>query len=338
LLLVTDKIKRASVVVALLGIFIVVDLWGVDRRYLNNDNFVAPERVALHPTPTEQLTDQVAAANGDTDFRIYDLTVNTFNDSRPSAFHNQIGGYSAAKLRRYQDLIDFYLGSRKFFDYVNSDPVAVIGNIANTPLLSVSQPYPVLDMLNCRYFMRAFGEGQTYPVRRSTALGPCWFVSNIKPVDDANAEILELNSFDPAITAIVDRSKFDIPIDKIVGPIDSSETITLIHTYPQTSDLLTYKSHTNADHLAVFSEVFYAPDWRAYIDDQPVDILRVNYILRALVVPAGDHTIRFVNEAPTLHRLDNITLVISIIMLLAMATAIYLVYRKNKGKMKETEK
>ena len=333
LLLLTDKLKRANIVFALVGIFIVVDLWSVDRRYLNNDNFVAPERVALHRTPTEQLTDQVAAANGDTDFRIYDLSVNTFNDSRPSAFHNQIGGYSAAKLRRYQDLIDFYLGSRKFFDYLNNDPVAVMGNIANTPLLSGSHPYPVLDMLNCRYFMRTFGDGQTYPVRRPTALGPCWFVSNIRPVDDANAEILQLDNFDPATTAIVDRSKFNIDIDNIAGPVDSSETITLIHTYPQTSDLLTYKSHTNAEHLAVFSEVFYAPDWRAYIDDQPVDILRVNYILRAIVVPAGDHTIRFVNEAPTLHRLDNITLVISIIMLLAMATAIYLVYRKSKGKM-----
>ena len=327
-LFINNKIKKQGILIAAIGLFCIIDLWQVDRRYLNNDNFIAPERVALHPTPTEQLIDQIANANGDSDYRIYDLSVNTFNDSRPSAFHNQIGGYSAAKLRRYQDLIDFYLGSQKFYNHINGSQVAVAGNIGSLPLLAVDSPYPVLDMLNCRYFLRPFGDGQTLPVRRPSALGNCWFVEQVRFVDNPNDEILALNDFDPATTAIIDRSKFQVDID--AAPRDSSETITLVHEYPQSPDRLTYHSHTNRARLALFSEVFYAPDWQAYIDGKPIPHYRADYILRALVVPAGDHTILFVNEAPTLHRLDNVTLIISILMLLLMAAAIYLVSGKRK--------
>ena len=328
-----DKLKKSGIVLAVVGVLTVIDLWGVDRRYLNDENFIAPERATLHRTPAEQLTDQIAAANGDSDYRIYDLTVNTFNDSRPSAFHNQIGGYSAAKLRRYQDLIDFYLGSKKFYDYVNEAQINVGGNLGSTPLLAVDAPYPVLDMLNCRYIMRNFGEGQMLPVRRTAALGSCWLVEKAEFVGDANEEILALNDFDPYSTAIVDKSKFNIDVKYV--PRDSSEYITRVHTYPQTPDSLTYRSHTSQERLAVFSEVYYAPDWRAYIDGKPVDHIRVDYILRGLVIPAGDHTIQFVNEAPTLHKLDNITLVVSILMLVAMGAALFVVYRRGKSESKK---
>ncbi|MBP5189849.1 MAG: hypothetical protein J6031_02910 [Bacteroidales bacterium] len=329
-LYINNKLKKSGIALALIGVFVVIDLWGVDRRYLNDENFVSPERASLYRTPAEQLTDQIATANGDSDYRIYDLTVNTFNDSRPSAFHNQIGGYSAAKLRRYQDLIDFYLGSQKFYDNLNGSQITMIGNMGGTPLLATDTPYPVLDMLNCRYFMRNFGEGQTLPVRRLTALGNCWLVDEVKTVNDANAEIQALNDFDPRHTAIIDKSKFDIDASQLTEQRDSSESIVLTHTYPQTPDHLTYKSHTNRTRLAVFSEVYYAPDWRAYIDGEPAKYIRANYILRAIVIPAGDHTITFVNEAPTLHRLDSITLIISILMLAAMAATIILVYRKKR--------
>ena len=329
-LYVNNRIKKSGIILLFVTILTVVDLWGVDRRYLNDDNFTAPERLKLHRTPSEQNLDIVAALNGDSDYRVYDLTVNTFNDSRPSAFHNQIGGYSAAKLRRYQDLIDFYLGSQKLYDYVRSCQIGMIGNHNGTALLSVQEPYPVLDMLNARYLMLDLGQGQPSPVRRTSALGNCWFVDDVACVEDANNEILSLNNIDPAHTAIVNSSEFDIDASSLARPADSSESIVLVHSYPQTPDRLTYKSHTNGSRLAVFSEIYYAPDWRAYIDDKPVDHLRVDYVLRALVVPAGDHTITFVNEAPTLHRLDNITLIVSLFMLAVMATAIVLVYRKKK--------
>ena len=192
-------------------------------------------------------------------------------------------------------------------------------------------PYPVLDMLNTRYMMLT-AQGQPMPLRRQTALGNCWFVENVKLVPDANAEILALNEFDPYTTAIVDQSQWADQVKSLTAtPRDSSETIVLVHTYPQTPDHLTYQSHTNGTRLAVFSEVFYAPDWRVYIDGKPTEYLRADYILRALVIPAGDHKIEFVNEAPTLHRNDTISLIIGIVMLLLMAGALVIVYKKSKN-------
>ena len=332
-LYVNRKFKQYGWPVALLAVLVVVDLWGVDRRYLNDDNFTSPESVQLYMTPTEVQLDKTATLNGDVDYRVYDLSVNTFNDSRPSAFHHQIGGYSPAKLRRYQDLIDFYLGSEKFYNYINKE---VITAIAQQPasdgsvLLSTAAAYPVLDMLNARYLMMPFGQNNVMPVRRNAALGSCWLVDEVKMVADANAEILALNDFDPSRTAIVDQSKWASMLEGFTPAAhDSSETIALVPG--NDPDHLTYKSHTNGTRLALFSEVFYAPDWRAYIDGNPVDHFRADYILRALLVPAGDHTIEFVNEAPTLHRNDNITLVISILMLVAIAAALTLVYRKRKA-------
>lgn len=325
----SGKLKREGWLVALLTVLIVIDLWSVDRRYLNKENFVAPERLALHPNDSERLLDRTAQMNGDRDYRVYDLTVNTFNDSRPSAFHNEIGGYSAAKLRRYQDLIDFYLSNIKFYDYVNNMQMGVIGNDGAVRLGS-DVPYAVLDMLNCRYVMMPMQQG-IMPVRRSTALGPCWLAEEVHLVDDANAEILALNDFDPYRTAIVDRSQWASQLEGLeAAPRDSSESITLIHTYPQTPDHLTYESHTRTARLAVFSEIYYAADWRAYIDGKPADYLRADYVLRALVLPAGDHRIEFVNEAPTLHRHDRITLIISLLMLAVMGGALWLVYRKKE--------
>lgn len=331
-LYVNDKLKKSGWVVAIIGVLVLFDLWGVDRRYLNKDNFAAPERLALHKNPAEQMLDQTAAANGDADYRVYDLTVNTFNDSRPSAFHNEIGGYSAAKLRRYQDLIDFYLGSQKLYNYVNNMQISMKGNLNGMPLLAVEEPYPVLDMLNARYLMLNLQQNQPTPVQRTTALGNCWLVEEVQMVPDANAEILALNNFDPARTAIVDQSKFSVPEALLRGERDSNESIVLVRENPANPDHLTYRSKTNKERLALFSEIYYAPDWRAYIDGKPAEYIRADYVLRAMVIPAGDHKIEFINEAPTLHRHDTITLIISLLMLAAMACAIFFT-REKKGKI-----
>ena len=329
-LFVNGKLKKPALTVILLTILTTIDLWAVDRRYLNKDNFVGPERAKIHRSATDQLLDQTAANYGDRDYRVYDLTVNTFNDSRPSAFHNQIGGYSPAKLRRYQDLIDFYINSKKFEEYYRT-AVSQSMLVQSAAGVATLAPYPVLDMLNTRYMMLT-AQGQPMPLRRQTALGNCWFVENVKLVPDANAEILALNEFDPHTTAIVDQSQRADQVKSLTAtPRDSSETIVLVHTYPQTPDHLTYQSHTNGTRLAVFSEVFYAPDWRVYIDGKPTEYLRADYILRALVIPAGDHKIEFVNEAPTLHRNDTISLIIGIVMLLLMAGALVVVYKKSKN-------
>ena len=292
--------------IAVLALLIVVDLQGVNSRYLNKDNYVRnPRQLALQPAQYDMDIDAMAAQAGDQDYRVLNMAVNTFNDSKPSAFHNQVGGYSAAKLRRYQDLIDFYIGYR-----INPE---------------------VLNMLNTRYFVMRDGHVQRNP----DALGNCWFVKEVKMVEDANAEILALNDFDPAVTAVVNKNEFDnsqsLKAYTGVSPYDSTATIELEHKRPADLNTLTYRSHCGTPMLAVFSEIYYAPDWKAYIDGQPAEYLRANYLLRAMVVPEGDHVIEFRNEAPTLHRLDNITLICSIVTLLVIAGTLFVYYRKRKN-------
>ena len=300
---------------AVLALLIVIDLQGVNSRYLNKDNYVRNARMLeMQPAQYDIDIDAMAAQAGDQDYRVLNLAVNTFNDSKPSAFHNQVGGYSAAKLRRYQDLIDFYIGYR-----INM---------------------PVLNMLNTRYIVMRDGQVQRNP----DALGNCWFVRDIQWVDDANAEILALNEFDPSTTAVVNKNEFDgmgvLPCTPNSGltrgaytgvsPYDSTATIEMDHKRPTDLNTLTYRSHSGTPMLALFSEVYYLPDWKAYIDGQPAEYIRANYILRAMVVPAGDHVIEFRNEAPTMHRLDNITLICSIVTLLVIAGGLFLYYRKRK--------
>ena len=275
----------------IIALLTVLDLWAVDRRYLDDDSFVNPKKVALKPSATDAELDRQAAVYGDKDYRVFDLSVNTFNDSQPSAFHHQVGGYSAAKLRRYQDLIDFHI-SRP----INSQ---------------------VLNMLNARYIVQRDGVH-----RNPEALGNAWFVKEVKEVSSADEEILALKDFLPSQTAIVDKSKWD------VGDFsyDENATIELQHEKLYLPDHLTYKSSASSDQLAVFSEIHYAPDWFAYIDGKPADYIRADYVLRAMIVPAGEHTIEFVNEAPRLHQLDRWTLVLSIIICLVLAGALTLLY------------
>ena len=285
--------------VGVLALLVVIDLQGVDSRYLNKDNYVANARqLALQPAQYDLTIDQYAAQYGDRDYRVFNLAANTFNDSKPSAFHNQVGGYSAAKLRRYQDLIDFYL--------------------------SRSINPQVLDMLNTRYIVLQDGSVQRNP----SALGNCWFVSDILAVSSADDEIQALADFNPATTAVIDTTKFAIPTTHPTP--DSTAVIALQHTSPTDLNTLTYQTHSSTPQLAVLSEVYYAPDWRAYIDGKPAEYLRANYILRAIWVPEGDHTIQFRNEAPTLHRLDTITLIASIVTLLILIAVPVVILRRQK--------
>ncbi len=295
-----DKLKKAWIATAIIGVLIVIDMWGVDRRYLNESNFVEERTTQLRRDPWDFDIDEQAQMNEDHDYRVLNLAVNTFNDSKPSAFHHQVGGYSAAKLSRYQNLIDFYLSRR-------------------------IKP-EVLAMLNTRYVVMQNGQVQRLPDQ--DVLGNAWFVQHVKGVKDANEEILALNEFDPRTTAVVDTSKWKVASGAWTA--DSSATIVLEPTQPYTTDYLKYRSHSATEQLAVFSEIHYEPDWFAYIDGKPAEYIRANYVLRAMVIPAGDHVIEFKNEAPRMHKLDNVTLIISIITLLAMVGAVVLVYRRKK--------
>ena len=292
-----DKIKKSALVVVFIAALAMIDLWGVDRRYLNNDNFAGKRQLELRRDQWDYDLDEMAARYGDHDYRVLNLAVNTYNDSKPSAFHNQVGGYSAAKLSRYQNLIDFYL-------------------CRHIP--------QVLNMLNARYIVLQNGQVQRNP----EALGNAWFVQEVKAVGSPDEEILALNELNPAITAVVDTCRWPV----ICGqwPVDSNATIELEQPQQYTSDYLRYRSHSDQQQMAVFSEIHYEPDWFAYIDGKPAEYIRANYVLRAMVIPAGDHIIEFKNEAPRLHKLDTINLILSIATLLAMVGSVVMVYRKTR--------
>lgn len=279
----------------------VVDLWGVDSRYVNKKNdklYVSEQQLKLRPDQWDYDIDQQAAQFGDENYRVLNLATNTFNDSKPAAFHRQVGGYSAVKMRRYQDIIDFYLAR-----HIN---------------------FGVLNMLNARYFVLQDGKVQRNP----EALGNCWFVQDIKSVTDANGEILALNDFNPATTAVINTEEFSLPENESV--LDSTDHIEMVHQKPYNPDYLKYTSHTSDEQIAVFSEIYYAPDWRAYIDGKPAEYIRANYILRAMVIPAGDHVIEFRDEAPLFHRMNIVTILGSVLLVLIAGCAIFLVYRKRK--------
>jgi hypothetical protein len=165
--------------------------------------------------------------------------------------------------------------------------------------------------------------------RNPAALGNAWFVDAYQLVEDPNAEILALNDFNPADTAIIDKRFAEMVQGKNLER-DSNSVIAMEHQKPYNMDHLIYKTKTSKDQLAVFSEVYYAPDWRAYIDGKPADYFRVNYILRAMVVPAGEHTIEFKCEAPMLYKLIKVNIVSGILFVLVVAGSLALYYRGRK--------
>lgn len=293
-----------AVTTAIIALLVVFDLWSVDRRYLNDDSYMSKKEAQLTPTKDDNTIDQYAERFGDKDYRIMNLTTSTFNDAKSSAFHHSIGGYHGAKLRRYQDLIDFYM----------------------TRELNMN----VLNMLNTRYFIVPDQQGSSMVQRNPAALGSAWFVDGCQLVDDANAEILALNEFNPADTAIIDK-RFASYVEGKDLSRDSTSVIEMTHQKPYNPDYLIYSTYTDKEQLAVFSEIYYAPDWKAYIDGQPAEYFRANYILRAMVIPAGQHKIEFTNEAPMIKVWDIVSIAFSVLLAILVAGAIYLKYKKEKS-------
>jgi hypothetical protein len=233
----------------------------VNKRFLNHDSFVPPKRTGeIAATPVDQLILQ----DNSLSYRVLNLASNTFNESATSYFHQSIGGYSAAKLQRYQDIIDYYM-SRE----INMN---------------------ILNMLNTKYFIVPTDQGPRVQLNPET-MGNAWFVNEIQWVNSPDEEIVALKDLNPAQTAVIDVVwKDKIPGREQLnhGTADSTAFIKLTN-YVNPGHLI-YESSAEQPHLAVFSEVFYKT-WRAYIDGVEVPLVCVNYILRGLEVPAGNHTI-----------------------------------------------
>ena len=298
-----QKIKPKYLILGL-GLLITIDMWAVNKRYLNNDDFVN-ERVVENPYQPTRADKQIMK-DDDPNFRVFNTTVSTFNDASTSYFHKSIGGYHGAKLRRYQELIEYHISQ---------------------------QNQSVLNMLNTKYFIVKGNDGKPVAQRNPGALGNAWFVENYQIVENADEEINALADFNSDKTAFVDR-RFKEHLEGKSFEKDTTASITLTSYDP---NHLVYKSNTSKEQLAVFSEIYYPHGWHAYIDGEPADHFRVNYVLRAMVVPEGEHKIEFKFEPDLYYTGENIALASSILLIILVIGVLYLEVRKSLAKRNEHE-
>jgi hypothetical protein len=285
------KGKLSAVLAAVLvGTLVLIDLWTVDKRYLNDSKF---DKQIIETHFQESPADQQILQDKDLSYRVINIQ-NPFNDARTSYFHKSIGGYHGAKLRRYQDLIDRHIAQNNM---------------------------KVLNMLNTRYFIT--GQPQQPVQRNPGALGNAWFVSTVKPVNSPDEEIDALKDFDPATEAVVDVSKF--PMDTRSFSTAGS-TVKLVTYNPNE---VTYHVIAAQAGLVVFSEIYYKDGWNAYIDGQLTPHIRVNYALRALQVPAGKHIVEFKFEPQEYFMGNTITLVSSVVLMLLLVGGVALAMRRK---------
>jgi hypothetical protein len=271
-----------------------VDLWAVGKRFLTEDDYVRERNQYARISATE--ADNFILQQNTKRARVLNL-LNPFNDGVTSYFHASIGGYHGAKLGRYQDMIEYHLG-----DEISR----VIQNLQQGSMTFGS--IPALNMLNARYFKA--GNNQNAVITNENALGNVWLVNEIRTVQTANEAIEAVGEINPAQTAVVNTNDFEITKTNH----NSSGTIQLSEYEP---NHLTYEANVSAESFAVFSEIYYPDGWEAFIDGEPTDYFRANYLLRALVVPAGQHTIEF-KFNPTSYRVgSSVSLVASILLLLA---------------------
>ena len=281
---------RSGIVIALMGVLILADLWTVDKRFLNDDHFVPKKRNLV--TMTE--ADKQILADKDPNYRVLNLTTSTFNDAQTSYFHKSVGGYSPAKLRRYQDIIDHYFVGR----------------------LNMN----VLNMLNTRYVITQ--QGVQY---NPEAFGNAWFVQNIDWVNNPNEEIAAIGNIDLLQKAVIDTCWRTKVSEGLAMTQPASIRLT---NYANPGNLF-YESESTEDGLAVFSEVYYKT-WKAFIDGKEVPVVRANYILRAIEVPAGKHIIEFRCEDDLLLDTQIVSTIMSIFIVLTIIGLIILSIWKNK--------
>ena len=319
--------KRLKASFTLVGIVLLclADMWCVNKRYLYDEQFVPKSKRAEAFVKTQ--ADEIILRDTAPDYRVLNFVGfpgNTFNENNTAYWHKSVGGYHAAKLRRYQEMIDHHIMPEMQDTY---QAVAAAGGRMDSVDAS---KFRVLNMLNTKYFIFPAGEkGQPVPVENPYAYGNAWFVDKVQYVNNANEEIDALNDIRPTETAVVDV-RFKEQLKGVTeGYKDSLSTIRLTDYEP---NRLVYKVSTPKDGVVVFSEVYY-PGWQATIDGQPVDIARADYILRAMNVPAGEHTIEMWFNPQSIHVTESIAYVALALLLVGVMILVWTKRNKFTGKI-----
>ena len=310
------KVKK-EYVVGLLIVLCLVDLWQINKRYLNDEMFV-PKSEREAPQQMTQ-TDEQILRDKSLDYRVLNLASNTFNENETSYYHKSIGGYHAAKLRRYQEMIE---------QYISPEMQQIFGAVSEAggdmTKINGDSIWPVLNMLNTKYVILPLQGGQTVPLQNPYTYGNAWFVDKLQYAANANEEIAAVGQVNLRHEAVAD-AKFKTQLGEAVE--QDSVSIVTIKTYEPNE--LTYEVNSGKGGVVVFSEIYY-PGWTATIDGQPAELGRVNYILRALNVKPGKHEVVLTFKPKSVNTTETIAYVSYVILLLVILGAVFMEWKRRK--------
>ncbi len=309
------KLKK-EYAVGIILVLCLVDLWTVNKRYLNDEMFVPKEEREAPQAKTQ--TDELILRDTALDYRVLNLASNTFNENETSFYHKSIGGYHAAKLRRYQEMIETYINPemQRLFSAVSEaggDMTKVNGD-------SIC---PVLNMLNTKYFIFPLQGGQTVPIQNPYVYGNAWFVDQITYVDNANKEIETVGKIDLRHQAVA-----DVKFKTQLGEAAVQDTASIVQITSYEPNRLTYDVNSGKGGVLVFSENYY-PGWTATVDGQPVEIGRVNYILRAIHIQPGQHQVELAFFPKSVNMTETIAYIAFVLLLLVL---VYVIFNQIKQK------
>jgi hypothetical protein len=318
------KLKLTYILVAL-PLLVLTDMWPVNKRYINDDDFVRKAQADNPYQPTK--ADQAILRDTDPSYRVYNFNESFDGSARTSYYHKNIGGYHGAKMRRFQEVVDHCLIKER----ANiAEAFSGSGNAIDLALRNS----PVFNMLNTRYFI-VDPDGE--PLRNIYALGNAWFVKGYQVTDNADAEIAALDQLKPDSIAIIDK-RFEGELKGFTPAPSGRSNISLESYFP---DVMKYSYSADADQLAVFSEIYYPDGWNAYLDGVKKPHFRANFLLRAMVLPAGDHNLEFRFEPPSFYTGQKVSLAASLItILLTLGLLLYYIFpdlmTKWQGKLKRS--
>lgn len=313
-----SKIDKISAIVVV-SLLLLIDMWPVNKRYLNDKNFVSKAEVKNPFTLSK--ADAYILEDKSPDYRVLNIAVNTFNNASTSYFHKSIGGYHGAKLRRYQDIIDSYLQNS-----LQAIMYTLRSNPSDSALRQTFFKQQVLNMLNTKYIIY---DQDAAPLQNRHAFGNAWFANEYKYVANADSEITALSKVNLRRMAVVDE-KFKPELESFTPAIDSAAFIRLTDYKP---NHLSYSSKAATEQLAVFSEIYFADGWNAYIDGKAVPHFRANYILRAMRLPAGEHQVEFKFEPSQYYMSEKIAYASSCLLFLFVAGVGFMSWKRTKAEV-----
>ena len=317
LLLYRYRKLKAEYMVGAMVLLCLIDMWQVNKRYLNDGMFV--EKSVREQAQPMTETDRLILRDKDLDYRVLNLASNTFNENETSYYHKSIGGYHAAKLRRYQDLIDSYIAPE--MQRLMSALAKAGGDMTKVKGDSI---FPVLNMLNAKYFIVPLQNNKTVPIQNPYVLGNAWFVDKLNYVNNANQELEALGKLNLRHEAVADAR-----FKTVLGEATPQDSTSVVKLTAYAHNQLTYEVKSATGGVMVFSEIYY-PEWTATVDGKPVEIGRADYVLRALIVDKGPHQVVLTFDPKSVKQTETVAYAAYVVLLLVVLFGLYAEWKRKQ--------